>query len=454
MEKVKLFVLDTNVLMYDPSCLRRFKEHDIYIPMVVLEELDAKKTGNLDLARNCRQFSRMLDEIIHQQKNIENGVDLGLGLGKLFLQRTNFKDYVLPIETPTYKADNEILRIVMALKKEETNKDREVILVTKDINLRIKAAALNIEAQDYFNDYAIDDADLLPTGMHEWEEAIWSSLNVLETTVKNSGASILTVQAGDIELLKGIEVNHFIKIGDVSYRMLEKDECFFKLQEVRSEKKTAWGVTPKSIEQQYVFNLLMDPKISLVSILGQAGSGKTFLTLASALEQVLNTKIYDEIIFTRLTIPLGEDIGFLPGNEEEKMSPWLGALEDNLEVLLSMPGSGPWAKGASSDLIKSKIKMKSINFMRGRTFNKKLIVIDEAQNLTQKQIKALITRAGENTKIICLGNLAQIDTPYLTESNNGLSFLVEKFKGFDGYGHVTLPKVVRSRLAEFAAGVL
>jgi PhoH-like ATPase len=215
-----------------------------------------------------------------------------------------------------------------------------------------------------------------------------------------------------------------------------------------------WGVTARNREQNFALNLLMNPECDFVTLLGQAGTGKTLLALAAGLAQVLETKLYNEIIVTRVTVPVGEDIGFLPGTEEEKMSPWMGAFDDNLEVLnKSDSDGGEWGRAATQDLIRSRIKIKSLNFMRGRTFVNKFLIIDEAQNLTPKQVKTLVTRAGP-TKILCLGNIAQIDTPYLTEGSSGLTYVVDRFKGWSHSGHVTLARGERSRLADHASDVL
>ncbi len=220
-------------------------------------------------------------------------------------------------------------------------------------------------------------------------------------------------------------------------------------------KNAAWGVTARNREQNFALNLLMDPECDFVTLAGQAGTGKTLMTLAAALTQVLEDRRYTEIIVTRVTVPVGEDIGFLPGTEEEKMGPWMGALDDNLEVLAKGDSTaGEWGRAATNELVRSKVKIKSLNFMRGRTFLNKFVIIDEAQNLTPKQMKTLITRAGPGTKIVCMGNLAQIDTPYLTEGSSGMTFAVDKFKGWPHGGHVTLARGERSRLADFASEVL
>jgi PhoH-like ATPase len=212
-----------------------------------------------------------------------------------------------------------------------------------------------------------------------------------------------------------------------------------------------WGINARNREQNFALNLLMDPDIDMVTLLGAAGTGKTLLTLAAGLAQMLDEQLYKEIIMTRVTVPVGEDIGFLPGTEEEKMAPWMGALMDNLEVLTQPTTGGKWARGATDEFLMSKIKIKSLNFMRGRTFLNRYLIIDEAQNLTPKQMKTLITRAGPGTKVVCLGNIAQIDTPYLTETSSGLTYVVDRFKGWEHSGHVTLQRGERSRLADFAS---
>jgi len=221
-----------------------------------------------------------------------------------------------------------------------------------------------------------------------------------------------------------------------------------------SSSHNIWGINARNREQNFAMNILMDPEIDFVTLLGQAGSGKTLLTLAAALTQTLEQKIYQEIIVTRVTVPVGEDIGFLPGTEEEKMTPWMGALMDNLEVLTTPQGAGDWERAATNDLLQKRIKIRSLNFMRGRTFLNKFVIIDEAQNLTSKQMKTLITRAGPGTKVVCLGNIAQIDTPYLSETNSGLTYVVDRFKNWEHSAHITLQRGERSRLADYASEVL
>lgn len=458
----KFFVLDTNVLIYDPSSLFRFKEHDVFIPMATLEELDANKKGSSDVARSCRQASRMMDDIVTRggAESIEKGFDLqfyngGHAKGRLFLQ-TDQMTVNLPMNLPSHKGDNEILRVAMALKQKEPGRD--VILVSKDINLRIKAAALKVTAEDYWNDNVIEDAELLYTGHMEFDEGFWEDNKIFDSR-KVDSKSVFRIQGPTCEkFLPNMMVHGTGNDGLFCARVVEKQGDTAMLETLRDhthQKNSVWGITAKNLEQSFALNLLLDPKIDIVTILGQAGSGKTLLTLAASLHLLFEEKRHSEMIFTRITVPVGEDIGFLPGSEEEKLMPWMGALEDNLEALAQAPESaGDWGRQATKEMLWSKIKVKAMSFMRGRTFMNKILVVDEAQNLTPKQMKTLITRAGSGTKVICLGNIAQIDAPYLTESSCGLSYLVERMKGWPHYGHVTLARVERSRLADFAAGAL
>lgn len=459
--KTKLFILDTNVLMHDPTSLYRFEEHDIYVPIMTLEELDNNKKGMSEVARNARQASRMMDEIVSASPDgIASGIDLreasrDLATGKLFLQ-TEAINVTLPAALPTAKGDNQILAVLMFLAEKEPG--RSVILVSKDINMRIKARALGLEAQDYFNDKVLEDTDLLYTGTRELPADFWETHAKGMESWKNEGHTYYRLKG---PLTADMQVNEFLyQEGETPLEALVKEQSgrvvvLETLTDYSHQKNNIWGITSRNREQNFALNLLMNPEIDFVTLLGQAGTGKTLLTLAAGLTQVLETKRYSEIIMTRVTVPVGEDIGFLPGTEEEKMAPWMGALEDNLDVLNGTTGEGgDWGRAATRDLIRSRIKIKSLNFMRGRTFINKFLIIDEAQNLTPKQMKTLITRAGPGTKVVCLGNIAQIDTPYLTEGSSGLTFAVDRFKGWLHSGHITLQRGERSRLADHAAEVL
>ena len=459
----KLFVLDTNVLMHDPMCLFRFEEHDIFLPMIVLEELDSNKKGMTEVARNARQTSRTLDALVGiSNSDISTGLDLSstghkdVG-GKLFFQTVPLT-FDLPTSLPQGKADNQILGVVKALG--DVYPKRQVVLVSKDINMRVKARALGLHAEDYQNDKTLEDGDLLYSGALALSQDFWSTQTKTVESWQSAGHTYYRISGS---VVANMHINQFIyfeSAGEPSLyaRVTEirgKAAVFKTLKDYSHLKNAAWGITTRNREQNFALNMLMDPEIDFVTLTGTAGTGKTLLALAAGLVQVLDERRYTEIIMTRATVSVGEDIGFLPGTEEEKMGPWMGALDDNLEVLGKTDTSaGEWGRAATNELIKSKIKIKSLNFMRGRTFLNKFVIIDEAQNLTPKQMKTLITRAGPGTKIICMGNIAQIDTPYLTEGSSGLTFAVDRFKGWPHGGHITLARGERSRLADFASEVL
>ena len=459
----KLFVLDTNVLMHDPTSLFRFEEHDIYLPIFVLEELDNNKKGMTEVARNARQTSRFLDELVSAStQHIEDGVSLQTqsnkaATGRLFLQ-TQFISGELPPNMALGKADNAILGVVMFLQKQQPH--RPVILVSKDINMRIKARALGLSAEDYFNDKVLEDTDLLYSGILQLPPDFWDKHGKDMKSGVQDGHTFYDING---PMCRDLLVNQFVyqesAEGNPLYAVVTAQSgnsaMLRTLTDYTHQKNSVWGITARNREQNFVLNLLLNPEIDFVTLLGQAGTGKTLLTLAAGLMQTLEHKRYSEIIMTRVTVSVGEDIGFLPGTEEEKMTPWMGALDDNLDVLnKSNEEGGDWGRAATRDLIRSRIKIKSLNFMRGRTFLNKYLIIDEAQNLTPKQMKTLITRAGPGTKVVCMGNIAQIDTPYLTEGSSGLTYVVDRFKGWGHSGHVTLQRGERSRLADHAAEVL
>ncbi len=457
----KLFVLDTNVLMHDPTSLFRFEEHDIYVPMATLEELDNNKKGMSEVSRNARQASRFLDEIVtHGEAGIEEGIPLERhgtkqATGRLFLQ-TEAIQGDLPARLASGKTDNQILGVVKHL--QEQHERRQVILVSKDINMRIKARALALAAEDYFSDKVLEDTDLLYTGLCELPEDFWEKHGKDMESWQQAGHTFYRVRG---PLCAQFLVNEFVyQEADKPFYAIVKEvsgktAILQTLKEYSHARNSVWGITTRNREQNFALNLLMNPEIDFVSLVGQAGTGKTLLTLAAGLAQTLEQKTYSEIIMTRVTVPVGEDIGFLPGTEEEKMTPWMGALEDNLDVLNKTDDeAGEWGRAATRDLIRSRIKVKSLNFMRGRTFINKFLIIDECQNLTPKQMKTLITRAGPGTKVVCLGNISQIDTPYLTEGSSGLTYVVDRFKGWSHSGHVTLQRGERSRLADHAAEIL
>jgi PhoH-like ATPase len=460
----RLFVLDTNVLLHDPTSLFRFEEHDIFLPMIVLEELDGHKKGMTEVARNGRQTSRTLDALVAQQ-----GGDLAKGLklaatghqaarGMLFFQ-TEPLDSVLPTSLPQGKADNQILGVVQALS--DKFPQREVILVSKDINMRVKARALGLAAEDYENDKTLEDGELLYSGSLALPPDFWTRQSKTIESWQSGQHNFYRVGGPVVSQFYINQFVYFEAPGEPSLyarvtEIRDKTAVLKTLKDFTHLKNAVWGVTSRNREQNFALNLLLDPEVDFVTLTGTAGTGKTLMALASGLTQVLDDRRYTEIIMTRATVSVGEDIGFLPGTEEEKMGPWMGALDDNLEFLAKGDGgnAGEWGRSATNELIRSRIKVKSMNFMRGRTFLNKYVIIDEAQNLTPKQMKTLITRAGPGTKIICMGNLAQIDTPYLTEGSSGLTYAVDRFKGWPHGGHITLARGERSRLADFASEVL
>ena len=457
----KLFVLDTNVLMHDPSSLFRFAEHDVFVPMMTLEELDNHKRGMSEVSRNARQVSRTLDELIAQgESTIDEGIALAsLGnrdaAGRLFFQ-TRMIEAELPGSLPVGKADNQILGVVKALQKESPA--RQVVLVSKDINMRIKARALGLPAEDYRNDQVLEDTDLLYSGLLALPADFWDRHGKGVESWQQAGSTFYRISG---PLVPSMMINQFVYLDGEMPLVAQVKELNGRtavlqtLRDFAHHKNAVWGIVARNREQNFALNLLMHPDIDFVSLLGQAGTGKTLLALAAGLSQVIEAKRFTEIIMTRATVPVGDDIGYLPGTEEEKMQPWMGALEDNLEVLNQGDrAAGEWRRSATSDLIRTRVKVKALSFMRGRTFINKFLIIDEAQNLTPKQMKTLITRAGPGTKVVCLGNIAQIDTPYLTEGSSGLTYVVDRFKGWAHSGHVTLQRGERSRLADFAGEAL
>ena len=465
----RIHVLDTNVLMHDPAAIFRFEEHDIFLPMVVLEELDHHKKGLSEQARNVRQVSRFLDDLMRgaDKADIERGLHIpsaftgnGNGSakrapsGRLYFQ-TRALAGRLPEELPGQSADNAILAQTLALQVAMPRV--RVTLVSKDINLRIKAAIVGVHAEDYYSDRTIEDVDLLDSGTRALPADFWERHGKNMRSWKQGERSWYELQGPAVADWR---INQFVYEDTpqgLEAIVREIDGRTAKLEVVRDyrgERHSVWGITARNREQNFALNLLLDPDIDLVTILGPAGTGKTLLTLAAGLMQTLDSNRFAEIIMTRVTIPLGEDIGFLPGTEEEKMEPWMGALMDNLEVLTQSQEGGNWGRAATQDLLRNRIKIRSLNFMRGRTFMNRYVIVDEAQNLTPKQMKALVTRAGPGTKMVCLGNIAQIDTPYLTETTSGLTYVVNRFRGWAHAGHITLVRGERSRLADQASEIL
>ena len=448
----KMYVLDTNVLIHDPNALLNFEEHDVILPMTVLEELDSLKSGKQAVAADCRQAIRNIDKLLGDAspKDIEKGVPIvrakkakPLGTLSILMSTGHAGNHSLP----EHLNDNKIINTLAEL--QSRYKARDIILVSKDINMRLKARGFGVEAQDYHNDQLLDDIDLLPKGYHEFPNSFWDKIQKVETVQREAVTEHILKREGE---LKKLNINEFVidQQGFVG-KVVDVDSDTLVLQDLHHQDlmdEEVWGLVPRDIYQAIALNLLLDPEVHLVNLTGSAGSGKTILALAACIEMTVASKMYKRIIATRSTQGLDEDIGFLPGTEAEKMEPWLGAIVDNLEALHEDDEN----MTASVDYILSKVPLhfKSMNYIRGRSFQHSLIIIDESQNLTPHQIKTIITRAGNGSKVICLGNLAQIDTPYLSALSSGLTYMTERFKGFRHGAHVHLQGVPRSALAEFA----
>ncbi|KXS51994.1 MAG: PhoH-like ATPase [Marinobacter sp. T13-3] len=448
----KMYVLDTNVLIHDPNALLNFEEHEVIIPMTVLEELDNLKSGKQAVAADCRQAIRTIDRLLGDATpgEIEKGVPILRGkkaepLGKLSIIMNT--DHSVHHALPEHLNDNKIINTLASLQNK--HKSRDIILVSKDINMRLKARGFGVEAQDYHNDQLLDDIDLLPKGYKEFPGSFWDGIEKVETVQREGVTEHLLKREGE---LAKMNVNEFVLdeqgfIGQVTD--VSPDQLVIKdLHQHDLLNAEVWGLMPRDIYQAMALHLLMDPDIHLINLTGSAGSGKTILALAACIEMTVASKAYKRIIATRSTQGLDEDIGFLPGTEAEKMEPWLGAIVDNLEALHEDDEN----MTASVDYILSKVPLhfKSMNYLRGRSFQHTLLIIDECQNLTPHQVKTIITRAGTGSKVICLGNLAQIDTPYLGPLSSGLTYMTERFKGFQHGGHIHLQGVPRSILAEYA----
>lgn len=424
----KVYLLDTSVLVHDPAALFRFAAHDIYLPLAVLQGLDEARHGNAEQAGNALQAARFLDERLTgtDPAQLERGIPLGEGLGKLHFLT----------EQDENGASCSVLQA--ALRLAATASELQIVVVARDINLRIQANALGLHAEDHESDIPVDDPDLLPRGMHELHpnetpsEALATRACHANEFLLDSSGTAHRVIGTDATTLTPMPVVNYGPTGDA-----------------------VWGIHARNLQQTLAFNLLMDPEVDLVVLLGAAGTGKTLLTLAAGLAQTLDNARYQEILMTRATVAIGDDIGYLPGTEEEKMTPWMGALLDNLEILGGQDdGQGRWGQAASQELLKSRIRVRSLSFMRGRTLLNRYMVLDEAQNLTPQQMRTLITRAGPGTKIVCLGNLRQIDTPWLTPTTSGLTYLLRRFQYWPHAGHLLLSRGERSRLAAYASDVL
>lgn len=446
------YVLDTNVLIHDPAAIKNFDEHNVVIPITVLEELDKLKSGKVAVAADCRQAIREIDSVLGRASPdaVEQGVPIDRGKklkpsGTLAILMSETPANVILL--PTHLNDNKILNAVAHLK--QRNPGRRVVLITKDINMRLKARGCGIESEDYHSDQLLSDIANLNKGYIEFQNSFWDEVEDVHT--EHSSAGPLYHISRKV-IAQEVYPNQFLydRTGFLA-RVLQvsKDRIVLRhLDLAKMMERDTWGLRPRDAYQAMALNLLLDPEIHLVNLTGAAGSGKTILALAAAIEMTVPHKVYRRIIATRSTQGLDEDIGFLPGTEEEKMEPWLGAITDNLEALHWDDDNS----ASSIEYVMAKVPLlfKSLNYIRGRSFQQSLILIDESQNLTPHQIKTIVTRAGNGSKVICLGNLAQIDTPFLSPTSSGLTYLTERFKNFERGGSLQLQGVPRSPLAAYA----
>ncbi len=457
MPSSKLYILDTNVLLHDPDCLTEFKEQDIVIPITVLEELDRIKDRKQSVAQEARIAIRKIDKILssaNSPSDITQGVPITLPMADPNVKLGNlsiFADHELAMHKGFLqdRSNNDNQIINTALHLQSSFPKRQVILVTKDINMRLKALGVGLKrVEDYRTDQLISDLDLLTAGYRELPGNFWDTVSEVKSEQHGSRThhrvprntlpdTFFNEYVFDQEefaaRVVGIEENELTLL-DINQRFLMEREC--------------WGIKPLDLPQAFAMDAINDPDIDLCILNGAAGSGKTLIALACCLEMVIEQRRYNKVIVTRSTPPVAEDIGFLPGTEEEKMTPWLAAIQDNLEAMHEhdeQPQSS-----IKYTIEKANIQFKSLNFIRGRSIQDALVLIDETQNLTPSQLKTILTRCGKGTKMICLGNLAQIDSNYLTPLTSGLTYIVERFKDYPGAATIHLQSVVRSRLAEYA----
>ena len=433
----KTFVLDTCVYLSDPNCLKQFAENDIIIPLKVLDEIDKNKIRQDGAGFNARHIIRILDAY-RTKGSLFKGVSLGENKGKLFVK--HYDPTIVPHDFDLSIPDNQI--IATALTEKAVYKRKKIIVVSQDINMRVKCDSLGLLCEDYVANDAVDNKDEVFTGMakHLVDEQVIDAFY--------SGEDIY-LDKEDVKLYSNQYVMLVSNSNDKKTALARFNlysEPLMKMYKM----EPVWDIIPRNKEQTFALELLMDPEVQVVSLIGQAGSGKTLLAVAAGLEQVLGeSSEYKKLIVSRPIQPLGKDIGFLPGTLEEKMDPWLMPIKDNLEFLLGND------RGVVQDYFeKGVIEIEAITYIRGRSITNAFIIIDEAQNLTRHELKTILTRVGEGTKIILTGDIEQIDNIYIDETSNGLTYAVEKFKNYDISGHITLQKGERSKVATLAAKIL
>ncbi len=439
----KTFILDTNVLIHDVNCLHAFEDNDIIIPMAVIEELDSFKNESDTRGKNARMVSRTLDEM-RAEGRLNEGVKLPKG-GTLKIELD--KPNVLPQSLAFNKADNSILNIAYTLSKKEGSYKKNaapVFVVTKDINMRLKAEALGLTAQDYTTDKV--NVDELYTGMAE-AEVNAGDIDAFYKDKKLAMDPKIYV-ANQFVILKTTDGSKKSAIGRIS------NDGKFLLHPLSSQEPVAWGIKPLNKEQRFAMELLLDDSLDIVTLVGTAGTGKTLITLATGLQRTMDENAYRRLVVCRSIVPVGKDLGFLPGTKEEKLEAWMGAIYDNLAFLADRKNPDEGEEKAHYLLDSGKIEIASVTHMRGRSLPSQYMIVDDAQNLTPHEMKTILTRAGDGTKVVVTGDPYQIDTPYLDVESNGLTYLVDRFKGQPSYGHITFTKTERSRLADLASKLL
>ncbi|MFM7087137.1 MAG: PhoH family protein [Cyanobium sp.] len=464
----KTFVLDTNVLLHDPIALTRFQDNHVVVPIEVVEEIDRFKRDPSEKGRNARQISRLLDEL-RGRGNLAEGVPIdpasGGTLKVVFCRAETLAQ--LPPELRSGNGDNNILAVALEQRLQQEqggSSPMPVVLVTKDTNLRIKADAVGLIAQDYTSD-KVDIADLYPGFCELWLEAA-----LMDRVRQESGLPVSALPAGPAgpPALVANEGVTLVDQAQPTHTLLARyDSRSQSLQPLQRLTRARLGrIQPRNREQTFALDLLLDPAVQLVTLIGKAGTGKTLVALAAGLTQVADEHLYDRLLVTRPVIPLGKEIGFLPGDLEEKMGPWMQPIIDNLDFLLGGGGAGEEGRpqhrggqrsnrGSWADLkAMGLLEVEAISYIRGRSIPRQFMVVDEAQNLTPHEVKTIVTRVGQDTKIVLTGDPYQIDNPYVDAESNGLTWLVERFKGQPLAGHVTLSRGERSPLAELAANLL
>jgi PhoH-like ATPase len=453
----KIYLLDTSVLLHSPEAMFAFRANDVVLPLVVLDELDNFKKGSTELNRNARWVINQLDELrakgpVNEGVELRDGGTLRVDIGQM-----RKLDTLIPPGF-AHNVDNRILATALGIKSESP--ERKVVIVTKDINMRVKAEALGLSAEDYRHDQIVELSE-----MYSGHREVVTSEEVLQELYEHKSIPVDAVDAGPVPLTP----HEFVMLRASGGAITRYDSTTHSLHQVREMRHDIWGLRPLNREQRYALEVLLDDNIPLVTLAGKAGTGKTILAIAVGLHKVCQEKIYRKLAIYRPVIPMGRDLGYLPGTEQEKLSPWMQPIFDNLEYLLSENGGpntngGGGRKGGGNGgggtsrieyLQESNVlDIRALAYIRGRSLPQQFIIVDEAQNLTPHEAKTIITRAGQGTKLIFTGDPYQIDHPYLDSTSNGLTHIVEKFKDHPIAAHVTLVKGERSPLAEIASQIM